>query len=270
MIRPEHARKAKLDAATEQKLAELRSTFTGLTDSVARVASQQRRSADVAASKARSAQTLQGHARLEAALESGRRAPERAYFLRPYGLLDKELWQHQELRGWYGGGASGTLAGPHFGTGPLGAELAQQGYTRAAAPERAHEGKNPYRPDAPRPEPVESALNTARMAAQQTWRASANRTHWMDREALLPLEQVTARAALGATGFSQDLVQTSRPFKSRSVAEDSWRFLPPEPAALRSTMEAQRVQGAREGVGNVARAAAAHQRGFASDPSSYF
>jgi len=269
VIKSEHPRVVKNDPATVKRLSELKASFEGLNDSALRVAASAARSAEAAASRARRAQVFETHARLEEGLEAGRRAPDRAYYLRPYNHMGNDLWQHPELRSWYSGGAaSGTLAGPDFGAATLGATLAEAGYTMPAA--RALPAPpNPFRAGAPEPPHPADALNSTRAALAASWRARANDVHWMDREALLPAERAAAATQRDAF-WSQGLVKDAQPFKARTAEESAHRFSPPPPAALRETMETARVEGARGGLGNAAAARAAKMSAFATDRSNFF
>lgn len=269
MIRPENPRVARSDPATTKRLAELKASFEGLSDGALRVAAQQARAAEVAASRARRAQVSETHARLEAGLEAGRRAPDRAYYLRPYNNMGKDLWEHDDLRSWYSGGAAtGTLAGPDFGAATLGATLMEAGYTMPASCAMANP-PNPFSAGAPAPPHPAAALNTARASLEGAWRRSANDVHWLDREGLLPVERLAAATQRDAF-WSKGLTGGAAPFKARPLEEDAHSFAPPPPAALRGAMETARVEGARGGVANAASARAAKMSAFATDAANYF
>jgi hypothetical protein len=269
MIRPENVRVAKSDPATAKRLAELRSSFEGLHQGALTVAAAQARAAEVAASRARRSQVFETHARLEAGLEAGRRAPDRAYYLRPYNNMGKDLWEHSDLRAWYSGGVvTGTLQGPDFGGAALGATLMEAGYTMPAS-RSLPPPPNPYRHDAPASPHPAAALNTTRAALEGAWRHSANDVHWLEREALLPVERAAAVAQRDAF-FSQGLVKEAQPFKPRPSEEDSHRFQAPQPAALREAFLTARAEGAKAGVGNAASARATKMSAFATDPSNFY
>lgn len=275
MLRSPSTRKAQRDPATEARLATLRSTFNTLTTNVDALAASQKRAHEVAASKARAAQVRHEHTRLQSA-EDAHRASDRTFFLRPLPKDAADLWSHAQLREWYGGaerGSMDTSAMPDFGrTQALGQTLRQTGYVIPADTSRAALGEtaNPYATNSPRQDGAEVAMNTARAAALGTWRANANRAHWLDREAVLQVEQQSARDMLGATGWRPDMVATQRPFKARTAAEDGWRFSPPPPDKLKADLERTRVAGAREGVGNAAASHATGVRMMASRPGFYW
>jgi len=269
MMKEEHVRKARSDFQTEARLSELYNVFTGLTDSQDKLAGSQQRAKDVAAAKARKQQVNEQHSRSEAATEEGRRAPDRAYFVRPYGHLDKDLWQHGDIRSWYSGGAStGSLAGPDFGGPTLGTTLKRSGYTVKAEP--FVEPPNPHARDAPPLPRLEDTINTARFSSTYRWRAQANTLHWMDREAMLPLEKTTARENLAATQWLPDVVEQGKPFKSRTAEEDAWRFAPPPPKALKETMVTARFEGAKPGVENFRNSRVSSLRALATERSNFF
>lgn len=267
----ESARAARSDPDTERRLAALRNVFTGITESVAATAATQEADAAKAASRARAAQVRGVHARAEQATEAGRRPPDRAHFLRPYGHLDKSLWAAEDLRAWYSGGAAtGSLTGPDFGGATLGATLAQAGYTMPASRALPRAAANPYAADAPSVPRPEDALNSSRAAAAATWRAAGAGVHWSDREAVLALEHTTARAALAATGYAPGLVQASQPFKSRPAEDDAWRFKPPPPAEHREAMVTARTVAAAPGVHNFANSRLASQRALGTEPTNFW
>lgn len=269
MMHKENVRKAQSDYPTETRLAELYNVFTGLTGSQEELAAKQQRIKDVAASKARKAQVNEQHSRSEAATEEGLRAPDRAYFVRPYGHLDKDLWAHGDIRSWYSGGAStGSLAGPDFGGPTLGATLKRSGYTVKAEP--PVEAPNPYARDAPPLPRPEDGINSARFSSTYRWRAQANALHWMDREAGLQLEKTTARDNLKATAWLPDVVELGKPFKSRTAEEDAWRFAPPPPKALQETMVTARFQAAKPGVDNFRNSRVSSLRALATERSNFF
>jgi hypothetical protein len=267
----ESVRVARSDPSTEARLATLRNVFTGITDTVAAQAERQGVEAARAASKARAVQVRESHARAEQATEEGRRAPDRAYFFRPYGHLDKSLWEEQELRAWFSGNAAtGSLAGPSFEGAPLGASLRDSGYTMDASRALPRGRPNPYAHSAPTVARPEDALNTSRTLAAQAWRASGSSIHWSDREALLPLERATARQALDATGFDPGLTQRAQPFKSRPAEDDAWRFKPPHPVAHKLDMVQKHTEAAAGGVHNFERSRAASQRALGTERSNFF
>ena len=266
----ESARRAAADPDTEQRLAALRNVFTGITDAAAAVAARQGADAAAAASRARAAQVRALHARAEAATETQRRAPDRAFFVRPQGQLDADLWADVGLRSWYSGGAAtGALEGAHFGGPTLGASLREAGYVMDAA-RALPPPANPYRADAPAPPRPEDALNRDRALAGRTWRAAAAQAHWSDREAVLQVERASARDALAATGYSPQLLQQSQPYKSRPASDDAWRFKPPPPAEHKEAMVTARTEAARPGVLNFAHARVASQRALGTDRSNFF
>ena len=271
MIRPEHHRLPRSDPATSARLADLRASFEGLHSAALNLSSSQARAAEVAASRARRTQVAETHARQEQGSEADRRASDRAFFLRPYNNLGRDLWDHQELRSWYSNGAgTGSLAGADFSGAPLGATLSAAGYTMPAS-RALPPPPNPFRADAPAPLHPAAPLNSARAALQRDWRHAANGVHWMDREALLPLEARTARAACSeALGFSAGYVAEGRPFKERLGGEDAWRFNPPQGGALRAGMETARVAGAAANLGNAASARATKQSAFATDRADFY
>jgi len=160
----ESVRKASIDPASEARLSQLRNVFTGLTDSVDAIEASQARIREVAAAKARKAQVTQQYARAESSTETNRRAPDRAFFYRPYGHLDKDLWEHQDLRSWYSGGAAtGSLEGPDFGGDTVGKTLRQNGYVMS----RPHleEPPNPFAADSAPVPRLEDNINTARFSS---------------------------------------------------------------------------------------------------------
>jgi hypothetical protein len=266
----ESVRVAQSDPDTEKRLATLRNVFTGITEQVAARASTQEVDAAKAASRARAAQVRELHARAEKATEEGRRAPDRAFFARPYGQLDKSLWDAEDLRSWYSGGAaSGALAGPDFGGATLGSTLQQAGYTMSAA-RALQPPPNPYRADAPAIARPEDAINASRVQAATTWRASASSVHWSDRESLLQLEKSTARHALGATGYNPASLQANQPYKSRPLEDDAWRFKPPHPVQHKEAMVSARAEAARPGVHNFTNSRIASQLSLSTERSNYF
>ncbi len=266
----ESVRAARSDPATDKRLAALRSVFEGITESVAAASATQAADAAKAASRARAAQVRGAHDRTEQATEAGRRPPDRAHFYRPYGQLDRSLWEAEDLRAWYGGGAAtGSLAGPDFGGATLGASLAQAGYTMPAA-RALPRAANPYRADAPSVPRPEDALNASRAAAAATWRAAGAGVHWSDRDAVLALERTTARAALAATGYQPGAVQASQPFKSRPAEDDAWRFKPPPPLEHKEAMVTARTLAAAPGVHNFTNSRIASQRALGTEPTNFW
>jgi hypothetical protein len=266
----ESARVARSDPETERRLATLRNVFTGITESVAEESRRLEEDAAKAASRARTQQVRELHARAERATEEGRRAPDKGHFYRPYNLMDKSLWAAEDLRAWYSNNAqTGSLQGPDFGGATLGRTLRDSGYVMDSSL-ALQPPPNPYSSDAPNVPRPEDALNTSRSFAAATWRAQAGGVHWSDREALLHLEKTTARHTLGATGYRPDLLQANQPFKSRPVEDDAWRFVPPEPRAHKEAMVTARIEAARPGVENFVKARVASQRALATERSNFF
>jgi len=277
MIHADTFKVRRSDPATEARLAALRGTLAAETAAAARLESARARALDASASRARAAAAAAAHARAEAATEAGRRAPDRAFFVRPQGAAARDAWAHGELRAWYGGAAGGGGAdealGADFAAPPLGAALRASGY---AAPARAGAAAAPNPFAAPAPgaardaPPRNEVLNAARAAALGAARAAAARAHWTDRDALLRAGAASARALLGATGYAPDLVATSRPFRDRPPEEDAPRFAAPDPRALRDAMATARADGARENVGNAARARETKLVFAATDTRNYW
>lgn len=269
-IHKENVRKAPSDPATVARLSQLRNVFTGLTDSVDTLEASQVRIREVAAAKARKAQVAQQFARAEALSEKDRRASDRSFFFRPSGHLDKDLWEHQDLRSWYSGGAAtGSLAGPDFGGETLGSTLRQNGYVMSRP--QLVEAPNPYALESNKAEPrLEDTINTSRFLSATQWRAQANQIHWIDRESLLNLERKTAEVTMSATGYRPELVEHGKPFKSRTVEEDSWRFQAPSPKDLKETMMTSRVDAAKPGVDNFRNSRVSSLRALATERSNFF
>ena len=270
-MRPETFQPRRVDPGTTARLGALRDALTKETDAIASISARRVRDADVAASRARASQVAATHARLETATEAGRRAPDRAYYIRPYGELDKNLWAAGDLRTWYGGGEGGALSGPDFGTATLGQTLSG-GYTMSASEaRRAPQALNPHALDAPAVPDPNVPLNTVRAAATASARSTLNRTHWSDREGLLVKERSAAVEMAVATGYTPDLVTSSRPFKSRPAAEENGtRFVQLPPSTIRDAMLTARIDGARENVGNAVRARETKHIFMATDSRNFY
>lgn len=239
------------------------------------------RSMEAASSKARHRKVDLEHTRSAAATEDGRRASDRAYFVRPLRADQGDLWQYGELRSWYGGGAGGgdAMAGDDFRAPPMGAALVQGGYSIPAIVARGGTtlgtsigGANPHLPDAAPSASVtlNDAINAARTSAQGETRRALRQAHWTDRDALVAVGTETSRRLLAPTGYASNLVATSRPFKDRPAADDTWRFNPPPPNALKETFVTSRVVGARDAAGNSQRTKDTKNIFSATDTRNYW
>ena len=265
------------DAATEVRLSALRSTLESESAAALRIESSRIKSMEASSSKAQHRRVDLQHSRAEAATETDRRAPDRAYFVRPLRGDESELWQYGELRSWYGGGAGGgdAMAGDDFRAPSMGVALTDSGYSvpaRSAQHSTMTFDRNPHASNAPRVpgDYINETINAARTSALGDARRQLNGAHWSQRDALLAVSVETSRQLLAPTGFTDTLVLTSRPFKNRPSGDDAWRFDPPKPTVLKEAFMTSRNLGAYEGAGNSQRAKETKNVFNATDAKNYW
>lgn len=270
MIRPEAVRLAVPDPHVERRLLNLRDTVVSIDHKVAALA-------DKKATYSRDYASTATKVRVDEALNRDRkhqslyRLPDAELSLRPYTQQDTALWASTDLRRWYerpteAPGQLHTQAANTYSRASSGEALLQTGYLSLKPDPRS---STVFRPDPGASMPRAIPIAASRMAATMPHKYNLAATHWLNRDAVIAAEKQLANAVVKESGYTPQLVNTSRPWKNRPLEEECGIWDPPTKDQLLAR-EQQLFVAANDAAHGREQARARKLAITASTPAAYF